>query len=770
MKQARTPRLGATLRSAFAFSASLAGFSAFGLTPYAEGPLLDVVRQMPEGSWQRVNVNRYADAWTPAALRPLYRSANVNPSKIIGAWSSFAWDSNRGDLIIYGGGHANYSGNDVYRWRSRTLSWERAALPSEVAFIGSNSWMAIDGADAAPTSAHTYDNAVFLPLVDRYMNFGGAIQDTGAQYVRPSEADPSLLRFTGPYLFDPERADPNKVGGTTGSHVQRNGPYPDIIGGQMWQNRDIYKHLAGSVLPRSHVNGCTAYSNESAAHDVIYVAARTNPSATAIDLYRYQLTDVDAPELDVVTRVGRYWSSPSAQTTCGYDPRLHMVLRTGNNSSPFYFWNLATAGASNYEQRVAVTGSVRTFVDQLSSLGRSLSNCAMDYDDQRESFLVWCGGGPVWSVIPPSTLSTSGWEVEAMPSPAGEVPASSVGVGILGKWKYIPGFDVFIGLQGNEDGNIWVYKPAGWVDPDAGGGGPDDPAPNIPPEIVLVAPLDGALLTVGSEVYLRADAVDSDGDITEVTFLVNGAVVGSRIAAPFSLNWTPPLAGRYEISAQATDDDGAVASSAIAIVTAQVGAEPPRDVVVIQRGGEFGEGVADTYLSTYHRTSNYGGSARMAVWRSAYVPLLRFPIFAAEGGPVPNGATIHSATLKLYKGTYRHVLAVHAMRVDWVEREATWARPRIGASWNVAGAAGAGIDYDAVEDARASGLWGPGWMEFDVTDRVARIGAGSVPNYGWRLRWISGLDYNGTQIHSSEYAGAVEQRPYLEVEWSVPAP
>lgn len=764
MKQSANLNLCTTLRAICAVAGSFAAFSACGQVPYAQGPLLDVVRQMPEGSWQRVNINRYADAWTPAALRPLYRGANVNPSKIIGAWSSFAWDSNRGDLIIYGGGHANYSGNDVYRWRSRTLSWERAALPSEVSFIGSNSWAAIDGTDAAPTSAHTYDNAVFLPLIDRYMNFGGAIQDTGAQYVRPSETNPAVLRFTGPYLFDPERADPNKVGGTTGSHVQRNGPYSDIVGGEMWQNRDIYKHLTGNVLPRSHVNGCTAYSDESAAHDVIYVAARTNPSATAIDLYRYQLTDVDAPELDVVTRVGRYWSSSSAQTTCAYDPRLHMVLRTGSNTSPFYYWNLATAGASNYEQRVAVTGSVKTFVDQLTAAGRSLPNCAMDYDAERQTFLVWCGGGQVWSVTPPSVLTTLGWEVEALPAPAGALPSTAVGVGILGKWKYVPGFDVFIGLQGNEDGNVWVYKPAMWVDP---GGEPVDPVPNTPPQIALIAPLDGALLSVGNEVDLRADAEDADGSITKVTFLINGVAVGSRTAPPYVLKWNPLLAGSYEISAQAIDDDGAVADSAIAIVTAQATVEPPqRSVVVIQRGGEFGAGVSDTYLSTYHKTSNFGSSARMDVWRAAYVPLLRFPIFISEGGAVPDSATIHRATLKLYKGTYRHVLAVHAMQVAWVEREATWARPRVGATWSVAGAAGADSDYEAAEDARASGAWSPGWMEFDVTDRVARMGAGTVPNHGWRLRWVSGLDYSQTEIRSSEYGAVPEQRPQLEVEWS----
>src|SRR6266487_5723034 len=81
------------------------------------GPLLPLILQMPQHGWLKVNTNLYSDVWTPADLEPLNNGATNTPSKIILAWSGFGWDSNRGDLILYGGGHANYSGNDVYRWR-----------------------------------------------------------------------------------------------------------------------------------------------------------------------------------------------------------------------------------------------------------------------------------------------------------------------------------------------------------------------------------------------------------------------------------------------------------------------------------------------------------------------------------------------------------------------------------------------------------------------------------------------------------------------------
>src|SRR5262247_3586120 len=93
--------------------------------PYVlSGPLLPLLLQTPANGWLLANANLYRDVWTPPDLEPLVGSSTPEPSRIILAWSGFGWDTNRGDLILYGGGHANYSGNDVYRWRSSTLLWE----------------------------------------------------------------------------------------------------------------------------------------------------------------------------------------------------------------------------------------------------------------------------------------------------------------------------------------------------------------------------------------------------------------------------------------------------------------------------------------------------------------------------------------------------------------------------------------------------------------------------------------------------------------------
>ncbi len=754
-------------------------------TPYAGGALLEIVSQMAEGTWRKVNANSYSEVWAPAELRPLNLSSNPTPDRIIRAWSSFAWDSNRGNLIIYGGGHANYSGNDVYRWRSENLRWERASLPSEIMWLSSVVTIPVDGADAAPSSAHTYDNAVFLPIADRYLNFGGAIYNTGGPYVRPSENNPSVMRQTGPYLFDPARADPNKVGGTTGSHVQRVGTFPEIEGGEMWENRDFPSLFPDNAYPKSHINGCTAYSQE-AEHDVVYVAARPTSGGTSPSLYKYQVIDINSPELDQIERVGIHWTGPSGKTTCGYDPVGKIFLRIGDNTRPFVFWDLRPDRSTDRNQIVEVTGSIAEFVEWVSSFnsttGLSLQDCALDFDPNRGNFLLWCGSAEVWRITPPEQLSTAGWQIQMEPLGSGESPPLNVGTGILGKWEYIPGFDVFIGLEDAINGNIWVYKPIGWVEPEAGGNngggggpGPDpDPGPgpvNHPPVVILNAPVTGETVAVDSLVTLSAQASDTDGSVVEVIFHVNGSAVGSVTAEPYLIDWPASEAGEYTITAEAIDDMGASAHSEPVILIVQSDTSPPPagEVVttrIYRDGGANDAAVIDTYLSDYHKNSNFGNAQNLLFLGGKYTPLIKFNVFASEGGPVPDNAIIKTAVLHLHKGAYSNVVALHAMLKPWKEGETTWFRASNDQDWEVAGAGGVGLDYDATADEVVNMEWNAGWVAFDVTNRLKAFTEGK-PNYGWRLVHVSGPVQNVIRFNSSEQALEMDVRPQLEVTWRV---
>ncbi|MEY3122111.1 MAG: hypothetical protein RI993_936 [Pseudomonadota bacterium] len=737
-------------------------------SPYAEGPLLGVVTDMPEGTWKKVNLNSFSEAWTPPELRPLKGSGNPPPDKIILAWSSFAWDSNRGDLLLYGGGHANYTGNDVYRWRSRSLKWERASLPSEIA---PSLMTTIDGADAAPVSAHTYDNAVFLPIIDRYLNFGGAIYPDGGAYRRPSENDPALLRSTGPYLFDPGKANPNKVGGATGSHVQRAGQFPGIEGGEMWENRDLPKYLPDQYSLRGHINGCTAYSPESDQYDVVYVASRRG-GGTGLALHRYQITDIHNPALDQYEIVGIFWGSPSAQTSCGYDPVRKVFLKSGINTQPFQFWDLRPERTTNRDQKVVMTETGADFMSWIQSYtaatGIPLYNCGLDYDPKRENFLLWCGGQEVWRITPPQSLSVNGWQFNMEPLGQGESPPLNVGTGILGKWEYIPGFDVFIGLENAVNGNIWVYKPIGWIKPGGGGGGGG--AGNLAPEISLISPVQSENVPLNNTVTIAANATDSDGLIDSVVFRVNGSIISTLTSGPYSVTWTASALGSYTITAEANDNSGATALSEAILLNVIPGEDNGGGggenitTVILQRSENNPNDANDTYLSTYHRTRNFGSSQRLPFYLQNYVPLIRFNIFASEGGPVPDGAVIESAVLSVYKELYNHVIALHAMLVPWKENEATWNQASNGLSWHIAGAGAAGLDYQSIPDAIANAAWTQGWVDFDVTDRLGIIASNAAENYGWRFMSVSGNN-NLKNFYTSEKLPELDLHPKLEIRW-----
>jgi hypothetical protein len=128
----------------------------------------------------------------------------------------------------------------------------------------------------------------------------------------------------------------------------------------------------------------------------------------------------------------------------------------------------------------------------------------------------------VWTITSPATPSASGWTITKAAAPVGPVSTDSIGTGILGKWKYIPNLDVFMGLLDAVKGNIWIYKPYGWVNP--GGGG------NSAPTVAITAPQAGAQFTQPVDITISADAADGDGSVAKVVFFADGVEIGERTA------------------------------------------------------------------------------------------------------------------------------------------------------------------------------------------------------------------------------------------------
>jgi hypothetical protein len=95
---------------------------------------------------------------------------------VVTAWNSGAFDTNRNRLIVWGGGHDDYYGNEMYAVNLNTLTIERITDPTVP--IASSCTDGLAG-DTVPNSRHTYDGIAYMANVDRLFVFGGSLSPCG---------------------------------------------------------------------------------------------------------------------------------------------------------------------------------------------------------------------------------------------------------------------------------------------------------------------------------------------------------------------------------------------------------------------------------------------------------------------------------------------------------------------------------------------------------------------------------------------------------------
>jgi len=90
---------------------------------------------------------------------------------------------------------------------------------------------------------------------------------------------------------------------------------------------------------------------------------------------------------------------------------------------------------------------------------------------------------------------------------------------------------------------------------------------NLPPTVSVTGPAAGATFTAPASITLTADAGDSDGTVSSVTFYAGVNQIGIDATAPYSVPWNNVAAGNYAITAVAVDDDNAMTTSATVNIT-----------------------------------------------------------------------------------------------------------------------------------------------------------------------------------------------------------
>lgn len=153
-----------------------------------------IVNAMAPGTWVELACTQMQDVFPAQAGHPAW--AVQGPKAVTLAWGGAAYDTARNRLLITGGGHGDYGGNEVYEFNAESFLWTRVTEPSAMevdsTFAAMNEpekyFRTLDG---SPVSSHTYDGLQYLPNIDRMFKYGGSFYQIGTAYDRHA------------YLYDP---------------------------------------------------------------------------------------------------------------------------------------------------------------------------------------------------------------------------------------------------------------------------------------------------------------------------------------------------------------------------------------------------------------------------------------------------------------------------------------------------------------------------------------------------------------------------------------
>ncbi len=132
----------------------------------------DAIAALAPGRWLQLPNTRIRSVLPPVAQR-----GSTGPTSIVIAWSGGAVDTQRNRLLVWGGGHDDYWGNEVYAVDLQSLAIQRIIDPSPFTSQSSSQSALPDG---TPTSRHTYDGLTYVPGLDQFVSVGGALTPSGA--------------------------------------------------------------------------------------------------------------------------------------------------------------------------------------------------------------------------------------------------------------------------------------------------------------------------------------------------------------------------------------------------------------------------------------------------------------------------------------------------------------------------------------------------------------------------------------------------------------
>lgn len=470
------------------------------------------IDSLQPGEWYEVP-NSKIRAVLPNPIPP-----GNSPTAIIRAWNGGVYDTRRDKFVVWGGGHGDYAGNEIYTFDLATLQWSRAWGPSATATMGLPGTPVCSETytDGMPASRHTYGGLEYLPNVDKFFSMGGSL-------------------WCGP-------------GNPTGN------VWTFDFATQVWAKK-------GPITPISgRWSGLGLGVNTAYDPNTGHLFA-TSPAAELL-------------EYDPLTDTWRLRGATAAKysMTSAIDSKRKYMVSIGNASTygvidtpgTIYCYNLTTSGTIAQEKIVS-TGATEIL---------SAPAPAFQYDPVSDQYVAWKGGSDVYTLNPDTFV----WTRRPAAATNTVTPTVPTEWGTFGRFRYIPSKNAFI-LVNSIDQNVYIYKlsqgagttvpatPAPAPAPSTGTTTTTPPADTTPPIISVTSPSAGS--TISGTVTVTANATDAGG-MAGVQFKIDGNILGAEdTVSPYSvsLNTTSLSNGAHSLSAVARDKASNRTTSASVSIT-----------------------------------------------------------------------------------------------------------------------------------------------------------------------------------------------------------
>jgi len=504
----------------------------------------------------------------PNTTGPACPSGFSGCANVVAAWSGAIADPTRNRLIVWGGGHTDYNGNEIYSLDLNSLTFARINNPSTPA----NACVAADP-DGNPNSRHTYDGLAYIANQDRMYAFAGSLACAAGS----SGIDTWTYSFANNTW---QQMDP--ANGTTPAQIANYQGFGDVAdydpnSGLVFvsDNSSLYSYdyasntyaKVGSLSQDYHLTGVVDPSRKlfvtvgnGQAHKVDIAPGHGFPSSNLNMSGCGSLLAAEYPGLayDSVQNLIVAWAG--GDTVYLYNPTTDSCTSVTYPNGPGAQQANGTFGRFRYFPSVGVFALVNSWTQNAYTLRLTAPS----------------GSGPAISQTAVSGITTSGatisWTTDVAATSQVEY-GTTTAYGTLTTLNSNLVTSHSVALAGLATNTLYHYrvhsKNSSGVESIGGDSAfqTSSGVINPPPTVAITAPANGA--TVSGTVTVSAAASSSVG-IANVQFMLDGANVGTALtASPYQISWDTATAanGSHSLTAAATDTAGNSVTSSPVTVT-----------------------------------------------------------------------------------------------------------------------------------------------------------------------------------------------------------